>query len=74
MEQLMQDDTEPQIHFSSRVYLTKCTAVCAAYKKYCNGLKKADCVLVRKYCGEVVLQLFIIIFAVTGQQVTHNKL
>ncbi|XP_038107189.1 uncharacterized protein LOC6035972 isoform X4 [Culex quinquefasciatus] len=48
LEQIIQDETEPQIHFASRVYVSKCTALCAAYKKYCNGLKKADCVLVNK--------------------------
>uniref|UniRef100_A0A4Y0BPH3 Uncharacterized protein n=2 Tax=Anopheles funestus TaxID=62324 RepID=A0A4Y0BPH3_ANOFN len=48
LEQIIQDETEPQIHFASRVYLSKSTAVCAAYRKYCNGLKKADCVLVNK--------------------------
>ncbi|XP_061507031.1 uncharacterized protein LOC3289835 isoform X1 [Anopheles gambiae] len=48
LEQIIQDDTEPQIHFASRVYLSKNTALCAAYRKYCNGLKKADCVLVNK--------------------------
>ena len=48
LEQIIQDETEPQIHFASRVYLSKCTALCVAYKKYCNGLKKADCVLVLK--------------------------
>uniref|UniRef100_A0AAG5D2N6 Uncharacterized protein n=1 Tax=Anopheles atroparvus TaxID=41427 RepID=A0AAG5D2N6_ANOAO len=48
LEQIIQDETEPQIHFASRVYLSKSTALCAAYRKYCNGLKKADCVLVNK--------------------------
>ncbi|XP_035907050.1 uncharacterized protein LOC118509900 isoform X2 [Anopheles stephensi] len=48
LEQVIQDETEPQIHFASRVYLSKSTALCAAYRKYCNGLKKADCVLVNK--------------------------
>jgi len=37
---------DSQMHFVSRVYLSKTTAICAAYKKYCNGLKRADCVLV----------------------------
>lgn len=46
LEQLLQNDHDPQIHFASRVYLSKTTAICAAYKKYCNGLKRADCVLV----------------------------
>ncbi|XP_058054825.1 uncharacterized protein LOC131206324 [Anopheles bellator] len=48
LEQVVQDETELQIHFASRVYLSKSTALCAAYRKYCNGLKKADCVLVNK--------------------------
>lgn len=47
LEQLLQDDRENPIHFASRVYISKLTAICAAYKKYCNGLKRADCVLVR---------------------------
>jgi RhoGEF domain len=46
LEQLLQNDHDPQIHFASRVYLSKSMAICAAYKKYCNGLKRADCVLV----------------------------
>lgn len=46
LEQLIPDEHEPQLQFASRVYLTKSTAFCAAYKKYCNGLKRADCVLV----------------------------
>lgn len=46
LEQLMIDNHEPQLLFVARVYLSKSTAFCAAYKKYCNGLKRADCVLV----------------------------
>lgn len=49
LEQLMPDDHEPQLQFASRVYLSKSTAFCAAYKKYCNGLKRADCVLVSSF-------------------------
>lgn len=49
LEQLLSDDQDPQVHFASRVYMSKSTAFCAAYKKYCNGLKRADCVLVRIY-------------------------
>ncbi|XP_068154426.1 uncharacterized protein PsGEF isoform X2 [Drosophila tropicalis] len=41
-------DQEPHMNFASRVYLSKTTAICAAYKKYCNGIKRADCVLVNK--------------------------
>ncbi|XP_037900466.1 serine-rich adhesin for platelets-like isoform X2 [Glossina fuscipes] len=48
LEQLCHDDQEPQMNFASRVYLSKTTAICAAYKKYCNGIKRADCVLVNK--------------------------
>lgn len=48
VEQLIADDHEPSILFASRVYLTKSNAFCAAYKKYCNGIKRADCVLVNK--------------------------
>ncbi|XP_033246938.1 uncharacterized protein LOC108164652 isoform X1 [Drosophila miranda] len=43
-----QQEPEPQMNFASRVYLSKTTAICAAYKKYCNGIKRADCVLVNK--------------------------
>lgn len=46
LEQCLQNDNDPQVHFASRVYLSKSTAISAAYKKYCNGLKRADCVLV----------------------------
>lgn len=46
VEQIMIDNHEPQLLFAARVYLSKSTAFCAAYKKYCNGLKRADCVLV----------------------------
>lgn len=46
LEQLCHDEQDPQMNFASRVYLSKTTAICAAYKKYCNGIKRADCVLV----------------------------
>jgi hypothetical protein len=49
LEQLLQNENDPQIHFASRVYLSKSMAICAAYKKYCNGLKRADCVLVSPF-------------------------
>lgn len=48
IEQMVSDDHEPSILFASRVYLSKSTTICAAYKKYCNGIKRADCVLVNK--------------------------
>lgn len=46
LEQLLQNDRDPQTLFASKVYLSKAMAICVAYKKYCNGLKRADCVLV----------------------------
>lgn len=46
LEQLVTEDQDPQLNFASRVYMSKSTAICAAYKRYCNGLKRADCVLV----------------------------
>lgn len=49
LEQLVHDEHEPHLNFLSRVYLSKTTAVCAAYKKYCNGIKRADCVLVSEF-------------------------
>lgn len=46
---MVQDENEViNILFASRVYVSKTTAICVAYKKYCNGLKRADCVLVNK--------------------------
>lgn len=36
LEQLLQNDHDPQIHFASRVYLSKSMAICVAYKKYCE--------------------------------------
>ncbi|XP_023175259.2 uncharacterized protein LOC111602435 [Drosophila hydei] len=50
LEQLCsnEQEQEPHMNFASRVYLSKTTAICAAYKKYCNGIKRADCVLVNK--------------------------
>ncbi|XP_037038214.1 uncharacterized protein LOC119075772 isoform X1 [Bradysia coprophila] len=48
LEQLVTEDQDPQLNFASRVYVSKSTAICAAYKRYCNGLKRADCVLVNK--------------------------
>ncbi|KAG5674024.1 hypothetical protein PVAND_004015 [Polypedilum vanderplanki] len=48
LEQILQNDHDPQMHFASRVYLSKSMALCAAYKRYCSGLKRADCVLLNK--------------------------
>lgn len=47
LEQLVMEDGE--IHFQSvaSVYLSKLPQIISLYKAYCNGLKRADCVLVR---------------------------
>lgn len=37
LDQLIQEDTEPQIHYASRVYLSKTTAICG--KKFKVFLK-----------------------------------
>lgn len=74
LEQLLQNDHDPQIHFASRVYLSKSMAICAAYKKYCNGLKRADCVLVITSAPdfhrfELLSKQFHLMLA--GEQITH---
>lgn len=48
LEQLLLDDRVPSVNFASKIYLSKSIAFSTAYKKYCNGLKRADCVLVNK--------------------------
>lgn len=48
LDQLLRDDRVPTVIVASNIYLSKSLALAAAYKKYCNGLKRADCVLVNK--------------------------
>lgn len=40
LEQLLQEDGEPHIHFASRVYVSKTTAICGKCSvlmlKFCN--------------------------------------
>lgn len=48
LEQLLQEDRVPSVNFASKIYLAKSIAFTVAYKKYCNGLKRADCVLANK--------------------------
>lgn len=78
LEQLLQNDHDPQIHFASRVYLSKSMAICAAYKKYCNGLKRADCVLVIEsslifnlFTKIILLFFFYRVARHLGQQITN---
>ncbi|CAH0722206.1 unnamed protein product, partial [Brenthis ino] len=48
LDQVVQDDTEIQTSTVVAVYLQKTPAFLSLYKKYCLGLKRADCVLVKK--------------------------
>lgn len=70
LEQIMIDNLEPQLLFAARVYFSKSTAFCAAYKKYCNGLKRADCVLVSLFFIITLFDRCFIIFA--SQQSLNN--
>ncbi|KAK5649320.1 hypothetical protein RI129_000349 [Pyrocoelia pectoralis] len=48
LECLVPDDGEPQIYLLLKVYHAKLTEIIMAYKRYCSGIKKADCILVNK--------------------------
>lgn len=49
MDQIVQDDSEIQTSTVLAVYLQKAPVFLSLYKKYCLGLKRADCVLVSNY-------------------------
>lgn len=44
----MHDDGEPQIQLLPKTYESKLYEITSAYKRYCAGLKRADCVLAAK--------------------------
>ncbi|CAH2242441.1 jg20442 [Pararge aegeria aegeria] len=48
LDQIVQDDGEIQTSTVVAVYLQKASVFLSLYKKYCLGLKRADCVLVKK--------------------------
>ncbi|CAH2100361.1 unnamed protein product [Euphydryas editha] len=48
LDQVVQDDGEIQTSTVVAVYLQKTPIFISLYKKYCLGLKRADCVLVKK--------------------------
>ncbi|XP_048004720.1 uncharacterized protein LOC125240727 isoform X2 [Leguminivora glycinivorella] len=48
LDQVVQDDGEIQTSTVVAVYLQKASVFLSLYKKYCLGLKRADCVLVKK--------------------------
>lgn len=48
LDHLVQDDGEPQILLLVRTYYIKLHDIISAYKRYCAGIKKADCILANK--------------------------
>lgn len=48
IEALVLDDGEPQVQLLPKTYESKLYEIITAYKRYCSGLKKADCVLAAK--------------------------
>nr|XP_049698567.1 uncharacterized protein LOC126053486 isoform X4 [Helicoverpa armigera] len=48
LDQVVQDDGEIQTSTVVAIYLQKTPVFLSLYKKYCLGLKRADCVLVKK--------------------------
>ncbi|XP_045465500.1 uncharacterized protein LOC123674614 isoform X2 [Harmonia axyridis] len=48
IDSLVQDDGELQINSLCRTYHSKTKELCSAYKRYCSGIKRADCVLANK--------------------------
>lgn len=45
LDTLVHDDGDYQTHLLLRTYHSKLGEMTAAYKRYCSGIKKADCVL-----------------------------
>nr|CAH7754856.1 unnamed protein product [Callosobruchus chinensis] len=48
LDNLIQEDGDPQIHLLVRTYHMKLHDITTAYRKYCSGIKKADCILANK--------------------------
>lgn len=48
LDHLVHDDGEPQIQNLIRTYHLKSHDIISAYKRYCPGIKKADCILANK--------------------------
>ncbi|XP_044757092.1 uncharacterized protein LOC123315465 [Coccinella septempunctata] len=48
IDNLVQEDGELRINALCRTYHSKTKELCSAYKRYCSGIKKADCVLANK--------------------------
>nr|XP_022900553.1 uncharacterized protein LOC111413719 isoform X2 [Onthophagus taurus] len=48
LEHLVQEDGDSQVHILPKIYFAKLSEMTSAYKKYCSGIKKSDCVLANK--------------------------
>ncbi|CAH0553429.1 unnamed protein product [Brassicogethes aeneus] len=48
LDSIVNEDGEPTIHNVVRTYHAKLTEITSAYKRYCAGIKRADCVLAGK--------------------------
>ncbi|RZB39848.1 uncharacterized protein BDFB_004581, partial [Asbolus verrucosus] len=48
LDNLIQEDGEPNVHILTRTYHAKLNDITSAYRRYCSGIKKADCVLANK--------------------------
>lgn len=48
LDQLLQEDGDPLIQILVRTYHLKTHEITSAYKRYCSGIKKADCILANK--------------------------
>lgn len=44
----MPEDGEPQFHLLGVTYQSKLSEIMTAYRKYCSGIKKSDCILANK--------------------------
>lgn len=45
---MIQEDGDPQLHLLLRTYYSKLGEITSTYKRYCSGIKKADCILANK--------------------------
>lgn len=48
LDHIILEDGEPHTHLIPKVYSERVAIMAALYKKYCAGIKKADCVLANK--------------------------
>lgn len=48
LDNILQDEGEPLLQNLIRTYHAKLNEITTAYRRYCSGIKKADCVLANK--------------------------